>query len=117
MADYAFYINKYCGDSIPESDFNRLAARAGAVLDKYKRMYTVTENKPDGENMALCAMADALYYYETVQSGGIVSSVSVGSVSTSYSSKSPDVSPRAQSHELFRCAGLYLDIYRGCGKC
>ena len=42
---------------------------------------------------------------------------SIGSVSVSYAGAAgaADLSQSAQEAELFRCACLYLDIYRGCG--
>lgn len=97
------------GDSIPESDFYRLSAQAEAQLARYKRIYTVTGDET-AEQMAVCAMADALYYYETVANSP--QSVSVGSVSCNRGQA--DTSAKAQSRELYRCASLYLDIYRGC---
>ena len=111
MADYAFYTSTYLGGSIPEADFHRLAQRAGEQLSKYKHLYTVTAPEVNSEDMAICAMADALYYFETVQN--TPQSASIGSVSSSRGS-TVDVSPKAQAAELYRCAGLYLDIYRGC---
>lgn len=114
MADYEFYTGIYLGDSIPEAEFPRLAKRAGEQLSRYKRMYAVTAPEPHSEDMAMCAMADALYYYEIAQNGGIVTSSSIGSVSSSRGA-AIDVSPKAQASELYRCACLYLSIYRGCG--
>ena len=116
MADYTFYTDVYLGDSIPNSskEFMRLEKRAEAELARFKRIYTVTAPDKDAEDMALCAMADALYYFETATSGA--ASSSIGSVSSSQSA-AVDVSPKAQGRELYRCAGLYLDIYRGCGPC
>ena len=67
--------------------------------------------------MAVCAMADALYYFETAANGGAVTSSSIGSVSSSQQAPEVDVSAKAQNRELYRCASLYLDIYRGCGQC
>lgn len=118
MADYTFYTNTYLGDSIPEADFPRLAQRAGEQLARYKRLYEVTAPETDSEDMAVCAMADALFYFETAQNsaGGPVSSASIGSVSVSYSGASGgsmDLSAAGQAKELYRCASLYLDIYRG----
>ena len=116
MADYEFYASVYMGDSIPENEFPRLAKRAGEQLSRYKRIYTVTA--PDADAMAICAMADALAYYEAAQSGTgcPVSAASIGSVSVSYSgsANAVDTSQAAQERELYRCAKLYLDIYRGC---
>ena len=64
--------------------------------------------------MAICAMADAMFYFEQAQNGGIITSSSVGSVSSSSSASAVDISPKAQAGELYRCAKQYLDIYRGC---
>ncbi len=118
MLTYGFYRMDYMGSSIPESEFAAVAARANAQLALYKRRYRVTAPTEDAENMALCAMADALYYFDTAASGGIATSVSVGSVSTSMAQSTlPDLSPKAQAAELYRCAKLYLDIERWCGPC
>lgn len=111
MADYVFYTGTYLGGSIPAADFPRLAKRAGEQLAKYKRLYTVTAPETNSEDMATCAMADALYYYETAQN--TPQSSSIGSVSSS--NKTVDISPPAQAKELFLCACLYLDICRGVG--
>jgi hypothetical protein len=70
------------------------------------------------ENMAMCAMAEALRYFETAANGGIVSSSSVGSVSSSVQTGTlPDISAKGQAAELYRCACLFLDIYRGAEGC
>lgn len=118
MTDFEFYRTQYMGDSIAEADFPRLIRRAGEQLAMYKRIYSVTSPQEDAEAMALCAMADALAYYEAALNGagGAVSSASIGSVSVSYSgtASAADLSQEAQAAELFRCACLYLDIYRGC---
>lgn len=113
MPDYAFYQAIYRGSSIPLDEFPACIRDATAVLERYKRIYTVTAPNENSEKMALCAMADAIYYFATVQSGGLASSVSVGSVSCSRTQTQPDISPAAQSRELYRCAGLYLEIFRG----
>jgi len=110
MADYAFYSGSYLGGSIPADEFPRLAARAAAQLERYKRIYTVTASTENAEDKAICAMADALYYFETAANEA--TSSSIGSVSSSRAAV--DCSPQAQSRELYRCAALYLDIYRGC---
>ena len=118
MTDFEFYRTQYMGDSIAEADFPRLIRRAGETLARYKRIYSVTSPQEDAEAMALCAMADALAYYEAALNGagGAVSSASIGSVSVSYAgtASAADLSQEAQAAELFRCACMYLDIYRGC---
>lgn len=117
MADYKFYVSVYQGGSIPSADFPRLEARAAEQLARYKRIYRVTALEEDSEDKAVCAMADALYYFETAQNGGLFTNSSIGSVSSSAQAPAVDLSPKAQARELYRCAGLYLDIYRGCRRC
>ena len=117
MTDYGFYISEYKGGTVPPSKFDRFARRASEQLERYKRRYTVTSTAPDSEDMAVCAMADALYFFETAQNSGTVSSVSVGSVSTAYALPQTDISAAAVSRKLLDCAELYLDIYRGCAGC
>ena len=118
---YLFYKGEYGGDGIPDEEtFDWLAKHAAAQLARYRRIYTVTAPEDDSERMALCAMADALYYFACAQNGtgGPVSSASIGSVSVSYgASGSVDISPATQARALYRAAALYLDIYRGCGGC
>lgn len=116
MVGYEFYQTVYQGGSVPKEEFSALARDAAAQLARYQRSYQVTApaNDPDAKSMALCAMVDALYYFQMVQNGGIASSVSVGSVSSSFvGSTLPDTSLKAQAAELYRCASLYLEIYRG----
>lgn len=116
MADYGFYKEVYMGGSIPdEMEFLRLCSQAEAQLARYKRIYRVTDPGKDGEDMAVCAMVDALYYFETAQNGGLTTSSSIGSVSSSTQMPQVDISPKAQARELYRCACLYLDICRGVG--
>lgn len=113
MVEYEFYRDTYGGDSVPQEEFKAYARDAAATLERFKRIYTVTPLAEDSEQMAMCAMVDALYYFAMVQNGGLSASVSVGSVSTSKAQTAlPDISPKAQSRELYRCALLYLDINR-----
>ena len=90
--------------------------RAQEKLRQLERSYSVTEAVTDGRKMAICAMAEAMEYFETAQNGrGGLRYASVGTVSVSgkgiYSAV--DISPAAQEKELYRCAQVYLDIYRG----
>ena len=113
MVDYEFYRDSYGGDSVPQGEFTPYARDAAALLQRYRKIYTVTATAENSEQMAMCAMIDALYYFAVAQSGGFAASVSVGSVSTSKAQTTlPDISPKAQSQELYRCACLYLDINR-----
>ena len=115
---YDFYTAVYVGGSIPFDEWAAYMTRAEAQLARYKRIYKVTAPDEEAEQKAVCAMAEALYSFDLIANGegGAVQSASVGSVSTSYGSQQAvDISPAAQSRELYRCACLYLDIYRGCG--
>lgn len=114
MVDYGFYKEKFLGSGIGEGDFPMLEARAREQLERYKRIYTVEAPDPDAENMAICAMAEAMAYFAAAQNGEMVASTSVGSVSVSYAGAAGvDLSPRGQARELYRCAGTYLHIHRG----
>lgn len=121
MADYDFYVNVYLGSAIELEDFPAYALRAAEQLGRYKRMYTVAvpDDLPDGEDRAVCAMAEALYGFDLIANGegGPVQSASVGSVSVSYggAAQTLDLSPKGQERELYRCACRYLDICRGVG--
>lgn len=115
MVEHEFYILKYHGASISSPDeWYTYESRAAAQLARYKRIYTVSATDENAEAMAICAMADAFYAFDSVANGVNVQSASIGSVSASYgSTPSIDISPKGQAKELYRCACLYLDIYRG----
>ena len=117
--DYEFYRSRYNGGSIPDDEWADYETRAMAQLNRYKRIYTVKvpQDEPDAEKMAVCAMADAMHSFDLIVNGeGGVQSASIGSVSTSFGgngSNAADVSPSGQAKELYRCACMYLVIYRG----
>ena len=115
--EHDFYQFKYHGDSIIDpDDWRRYQARAEAQLARSKRIYNVSSPDENAEAMAICAMADAMYSFDLIVNGdgGPVQSASFGSVSVSYgSTNSVDISQKSQAKELYRCACLYLDIYRG----
>ena len=115
MVSYDFYLTEYCGSSISEETWHALERNASAKLKQYKHKYSVTAPEENSEAMAVCAMAEAMDYFETAQSGtGAVQSASIGSVSVSYGNVvGVDLSHKVQEKELFRCACLFLDIYRG----
>ena len=122
ITDYEFYTIRYNGGSIPGDEWADYETRAMAQLNRYKRIYTVKvpQDEPDAEKMAVCAMADAMHSFGLIANGegGPVQSASIGSVSTSFGASGADavdVSPAGQAKELYRCASMYLDIYRGVG--
>ena len=110
-----FYKTIYGGKCLEGEALREYLARAQEQLALYKRIYTVSEPSPDAGSYAVCAMAEAMHYFDTAQNGlGGMRYASVGTVSVSgkgiYSAV--DISPKAQSRELYRCAATYLDIYR-----
>ena len=113
MADFEFYVNQYVGSTIPEEAFPGMAARAQDALARMRRIYRVEPATENGEEMALCAMADALY--AASKRGAGVSAASVGSVSVRY--ESDDASAQELERQLYNCARRYLDIYRGVKEC
>lgn len=120
MVDFDFYLNTYHGGAISSEEWPAYEGRAAAHLAWYKRIYTVTAPEPDSEAMAVCAMADALQGFDLLAGGegGPVQSASIGSVSVSYGSamaQAVDLTPKGQARELYRCASLYLDVFRGAG--
>lgn len=122
ITDYEFYTSRYNGGSISYEEWPEYETRAMAILYRYKRIYTVTvpDYEPEAEKLAVCAMAEALYNFDLIANGegGPVQSASIGSVSSSFGTSGADavdVSPAGQAKELYRCASMYLDIYRGVG--
>lgn len=107
--EYTFYSTDYCGDSITEENWASTSKRAQDVLDRYKRIYTVTAPEKNSEAMAVCAIADAINYFDAMANSFVSSSI--GSVSSSR--QAVDTSPKGQEKEFYRCASLYLEIYRG----
>ena len=120
MVEYEFYIGAYRGGSISPEEWPAAEREASAMLARYKRIYTVTApaDSTDAEDMAVCAMAEALVYHAKAESGvqGAIASASIGSVSTSYSTATGvDHSRPRQQKDVYRAACLYLDICRGVG--
>lgn len=116
--DYGFYLTRYCGRAISEEDWPEVSGRAFDALRRLKRNYRV-EGDEEAEAMAICAMADAIAFFASVRNGtgGGMQYASIGSVSVSGKGiyGQLDISPEAEMGELYRCAGMYLKIYRGAG--
>ena len=104
MVDFGFYTHTYLGSNIPEKQFAACAARAAEALDHFRRVYQV-EGGPQAQDMAICAMAEAVHA-ASCRSG--VVSASAGSVSVRYGDKQTRL-----QRELYEKARIYLDIYRG----
>ena len=110
-----FYRDHYGGTALEVGEFPGFLARAEDQMAMYERMYRIYG---DGEarRMALCALAEAIAYFEAAQNGqGGLRYASVGTVSVSgkgiYSQM--DISPVAREQELLRCVKRYMTLYRG----
>lgn len=103
MVNYAYYADAYMGSLIPEREFAPLARRAQAYLEQLCRTYLV-EGGDDAKAMALCAMAEELYRGAASQG---IASTSIGGVQVQYREDG------RLWQKMYRCAGIYLDIYRG----
>ena len=76
--DYEFYTERYFGNVIPEADFPRLSERASEKVDELtnKRLRKwMPEDEGDAADVqkAVCALAESLYYSETLASAGMAS--------------------------------------------
>ena len=111
---YQFYVDTYHGGAISQEEWPAAEREARATIERYQRIYTVTEPGESASQMAVCAVADALYAYAT-ESANPVSSASIGSVSVSYASESKSEEAKNRNRDCFDAASQYLDIYRGVG--
>lgn len=112
---YGFYRDSYRGTALGAEEFPEALTRAQEQLAAYERSYRVTGDE-NARKLALCALADAIVYFQNAQSGeGGLRYAKVGTMSVSgkgiYSAV--DISPKAQERELYRITCRYLDIYRG----
>lgn len=105
MVEYGFYLDQYFGTLIPEKDFASAMQRAYAALEQFRRIYRVESTGAVSEQMALCAMAEAVY--AASQRAGNVTATTVGKVSVRYGQQEP------LRRQLLRQAAIYLDIKRG----
>jgi len=108
--DYGFYTSIYCGNQIAAEDWARLASRAEEWLEMAEALYSVTYyNSTTGRAKAACAIAECWQAFEAEDAA--VSSVSVGSVSTSYASAGdPSV---LLTRSCMKALRLYAEVYRG----
>lgn len=101
-ADYSFYTDNYFGDTLTEKNAPKWLTRASDELDKltFDRLvngFPENESHADKVRKATCAVADALYFIDVHSkaasvkidsngdSKGVISSVSSGRESISYS--------------------------------
>ena len=110
---YQFYVDTYHGGAISETEWPTAEREARATIERYQRIYTVSETGENALQMAVCAVAEVLMTYAPTNSG--VASASIGSVSVSYGSSAE--SKKAQGRDCYNAARNYLDIYRGVSGC
>lgn len=111
VVEFEFYGNAYLGSAIPEKTFSGVAARAEAMLQQMERQYQVRAWGEESRKMAICAIAECLY--EADRRRGI-RSANIGGVAVQYAEK--EDSQKELWREVYRCAAIYLDIYRGAGQ-
>lgn len=109
-ADYQFYTEKYYGDTVPESDFQKYAERASdridaITFDRLVNGFPEEERAVTKVKKAICAVAEALYQIDQIKKASMesvgtvtredgtvvskaVSSVSSGSESISFATGS-----------------------------
>ena len=109
-ASYQDYVQRFGGRAIPdEAEFNRLALRAGPVLDRLTFGRAARYQDREGKlAMACCAVTEKLYEQEELKrcrSGSeAVASEAVGDYRVQYRKSDPTVLPA----ELAALAELYL---------
>lgn len=113
--DYSFYRETYLGESIDELSWPFYVTRASEELGRLSGYLTLTPRTDNAEGMTLCAMADALYYFDTAVNQRKATAVTIGAVSAQTSAPAVDISPKAQQAELMRCLRRFYDVERWCG--
>lgn len=106
--NYDFYVES--GGVMPEFDFNKLALKAGAFLEKitFDRVKTYEETDAHELQYTVCEIVDAMKLANDAKSGGKqVTSVSNDGYSETYA----DVSRASETEELYEIATLYLPAY------
>ena len=113
-ADYTYYTDTYLGTSIDEDDFDALALRASAQLDRitFNRASSVTdEDDLDSLAMACCAVAEEIQSVNQEGSTGGITSERVGSYSVTYAENNIRQLSQVQRYE--NVARLYLENTNG----
>ena len=118
MPDYTFYKEQFAGEDIPESEFPRFLKRAEIELKRMRRIYPMTPagayTEESAAEMALCAIADAMYEFAQEDERRGLARVSIGSVSETYTAP-PELCAATlalRAAHFRREAGYYLQIGR-----
>ena len=77
-ADYQFYTEKYYGDTVPESDFQKYAERSSDRIDaitfgRLANGFPEEERAVTKVKKAVCAVADALYQIDQIKKASMES--------------------------------------------
>ncbi|WP_304598247.1 hypothetical protein [Adlercreutzia caecimuris] len=115
---YSFYAETYGGTSIEEAAWPGYARRGAAYVERLRALCKVTPygGGEDSYALAACAAADAFQAHDAAAERAAVSSVSVGSVSTSYDAGcggAVDLTPDGLRRSLLEAVGLYLHVFAG----
>mgnify|MGYP000764527257 CR=1 FL=1 len=114
MTNYSFYTVEYGGSSIPQDAWTDVQRDAGTKVARYERIYTVTWIEPSSRDMAVCAIADAMYAFERLQAeGGAIQSASVGSVSESRAAVSARIRRPRRRNRSFTAACACMPMCTG----
>ena len=111
---YSYYTDTYLGSDIAEDDFDALALRASAQLDRitYNRAASVTDaDDLDAMKMATCAIAEEIQTIAQEGSSGGITSERVGSYSVTYADNNIKQLSAIQRYESV--AAPYLENSNG----
>ena len=119
--EYAFYTDAYGGTAVGEAEWPARASRADAWLMREEALSRMTPLGNPGEcrAMAICALADKGAELEGALADARVSSVSAGSVSTSYDATAGgafDLTPAGRERALRAAIAPWFHVYTGLGR-
>jgi len=101
-ADYTYYTGTYLGNLIASADFNRLALRASAQIDKltFNRAAAETDlNNINSIKMATCAVAEEVQKIEQDGGNDAIQSESIGNNSITYAAGATRTRTTTQRYE------------------
>jgi len=112
-ADYTYYTTTYLGTSIAVGDFNRLALRASAWVDRltFQRAAAIVTAATDTATIALiknatCAIAEDIQQTDANGGADAIQSESIGQNSVTYVAGSSKMSTSGETY--MQTASLYL---------
>lgn len=113
MPDYEFYLHSFLGEEMPPERFEHYIHEAKLRMDKWSTVFDI-QPRPGVEQpmeMALCAVAEAMYEYECSRENPRPQSVTVGSVTEKYETV-PDPYPGGRENYYREQAQFYLTMGR-----